>query len=231
MPQPRARPGLPIVLGAVALCLVAAVALAISSQALDPETARRVFAETGPFESASPWLWATLGVLIGVVFRRPALGVLAGIALSLACAARELDLHKSITGYSVLKPGFYLSSEHALHHQIVAGAAVVALLAAALVLAGRVRALRPWRRLDAAWVWGFGFALLMFVTTKALDRAPSILHEDFGVVLSDRVRLLATALEEGLEMLVPVFFAAAVLAYAAATGSPRAERGAVPATV
>ncbi len=222
---------MPLVLGAVALCLTAAVALAVASQTLAPETAERVFAETGPFESASPWLWALLGVLIAAVFRRPSPGVLAGVALSLACAARELDLHKSVTGYSVLKPGFYLSSEHALHHQVIAGAIVATLVVAALVLAWRVRVLRPWRRLDAAWVWGFAFAFFVFVATKALDRAPSILHEDFGVVLSERVRLLATALEEGLEMLVPVFFAAAVLAYAAATISPGARPGAVPATV
>lgn len=215
MERPNPRPGLRVFLCVAGFSLVAAVVFAIMSQALPTRTNERLFAETGPFEQASPWLWLALGAVVVATYRRATPGVVAGVIVCLACAAREWDIHKSFTGYSVLKPGFYLSREYALSHQIIAGTAVVALGVSALILLHKLWRLRPWAsRPRPAWFFALAYAFLMLVLTKVLDRTPAILRDDFGFELPEKVRMLMAAWEEGMEMLLPVFFAGLVLSFA-----------------
>lgn len=196
------------------LCVVAAVLFAAISQTMSPETNVAMFAETGPFEQASPWLWLGLAVLIVAVFRRATRGVFAGVILSVAAAAREWDMHKSFTGYSVLKPGFYTTTEYPLHQQIIAGVIVLAIFASAAYLVWLLWKLRPWMSSPRpAWLFALALAVFMVGFTKVLDRAPAIIRNDFGIDLHERLILLMGAWEEGLELLLAVFFAVIVLAY------------------
>lgn len=203
------------------LCVVGAVIFAAISQTMSPETNVTLFAETGPFEQASPWLWLGLAVLIVAVFRRASRGVIAGVILSVAAAAREWDMHKSFTGYSVLKPGFYTTTEYPLHQQAIAGVIVLAILASGAYLAWLFWKLRPWMSSPRpAWLFALALAIFMVGFTKVLDRAPAIIRNDFGIHLPERLDLLMGAWEEGLEMLLAVFFAVVVLAYAMLTRTP-----------
>ena len=215
MIRPNPRPGLRVFLTVVGITLIAAIVFALLSQTLSPTTNIRLFAETGPFEELSPWLWLLLGASIVAVHRKLTPGVAAGVVLCVACAAREWDWHKSFTGYSVLKPGFYLTTEHPLTHQILAGAAVLAVGASAAILLYKFISLRPWASSPRpAWLLALLFAVFMLALTKVLDRTPGILRGDFGIELAGPVLLLFGALEEGLEMLLPLYFAGLVLAFA-----------------
>ncbi len=209
-------PGLRVVLIAVGVVLGAILVLCGVSQGLEHDINDQLFDETGPFEKISPWLWLALAALIPLAFRRPSLPVLAGMVISVACAAREWDMHKSFTGYSVLKPKFYLRSEYELHHQIIAGLAVVLLGASVFITVQHLLRIRP-RRLRPVpmWLLAMVMGIAMLVLTKVFDRAPKILSEDLGIQLGDSMLSLMMALEEGLEMLMPVAFGAMVLAYAA----------------
>ncbi len=216
MERPPARPGMRVVVGVLTLTGVAAALLAAASQALPPDRSRALFYETGPFERASPWLWLGLAALIVVVFRRRTGGVVAGVVVSVASAAREWDLHMSMTGYSMLKPAFYGKAQYPLWQKALAGAAVLAVAVSLFVLARIVWRERPWRASPRpAWAWALVFAAGMLVLTKLFDRAPAVLRNDVGVDVGERLLLLMSAWEEGLEMLLAVYFGGVTLAYAA----------------
>ena len=216
MERPSARPGMRVFVGVLALCAVFALVLGVLSQVLPPDKSRALFYETGPFERASPWLWLGLAVLIVAVFRRASWGVLSGVVLSVASAAREWDLHLSLTGYSVLKPAFYGKDQYPFWQKGLAGAAVLAMFISLFFLVRIVWRDRPWRaRPKPAWAWALVFAIAMLVLTKLFDRAPAVLRNDFGIEVNERLVLLMSAWEEGLEMLLAVYFGGVALAYAA----------------
>lgn len=190
------------------------VVLGAYSQVITDETSDTVFSESGPFEQASPWLWLALGVLVFAVARKLDRVVIASNIVCAACAAREWDTHKVFTDYSVLKPGFYLTTEHPLHHQLFAGVALLLLGISCLVIIHH--AWRVWPRGGqpiAPWIWSLIVAALMLVGTKVLDRTPAVLREDMAITLSNPLLRLFTAWEEGLEATIPVAFAAMVLAF------------------
>lgn len=205
-----------VFVGVLALTGVAAALLGAVSQIVTPEQSRAMFYETGPFERASPWFWLGLAVLIVAVFRRATPGVLSGVVLSVASAAREWDLHLSLTGYSVLKPAFYTKDQYPLWQKALAGAAVLAIAASVFFLLRIVWRQRPWRATPKpAWAWALVFAMFMLVFTKVLDRAPAVLRNDVGLDLPERLLLLMSAWEEGLEMLLAAYFGGVALAFEA----------------
>jgi len=210
----RSSAGRWVFFASVLLAAVTSAMLVTLALVVPPETVAPWFEETGPFERASPWLWIALALWIALVFRKPTISVAAGMVVALAAAAREWDWHVAFTEYSVLKPPFYYRGEHALHHQIIAGAIVLAVLVAATILLARLLRLKPWSRPIAWWVLTLLFAFGMLVFTKAIDRAPAILAENLGVDLGPRMRQVFYAIEEGMEMVLPVFFAAQALAHA-----------------
>ncbi|NRA57345.1 MAG: hypothetical protein HRU13_04420 [Phycisphaerales bacterium] len=214
-------------LGSVALALISATVLITLGLALPEERTQALFDESGPFEQASPWLWITLSLWIPLVFRKPTIGVAAGMVIALAAAAREWDWHVAFTGYSVLKPPFYYRSDHTifvdgveqaistgLPERILAAAIMLLVVASVAVLVSRLIALQPWKRPWAWWVLALGFAFGMLVFTKVIDRAPALLDENLGITLGPRARQAFYAIEEGLEMMLPFFFAAHALALA-----------------
>ncbi len=214
-------------LGSVALALVSATALVTLGLVLPEDSAGELFNESGPFEQASPWLWIALALWIPLVFRKPTIGVAAGLIVSLAAAAREWDWHVAFTGYSVLKPPFYYRAEHtsffggvenvvtvSVPERIVAALIMLCVVGSVAVLVARLAALKPWKRPWPWWCFGLGFAFGMLVFTKLADRAPAVLDESLGLTLGPRIRLAFYALEEGLEMMLPAFFAAFSLSLA-----------------
>jgi hypothetical protein len=223
----RPKAGRWVFAGSVLLAVVATTALSVMALLLSPSEAAPLFEETGPFEQASPWLWLALALFIPLVFGKPTLEVAAGMIVAIAAAAREWDWHVAFTEYSVLKPPFYYRAEHSvfaeegqrmvrvgLAEQVIAGAIVLVVLASVVVLVARLIHLRPWKRPLPWWVFALGFAFGMLVFTKAVDRAPAILEEDFDITMGVATRQACSAIEEGLEMLLPIFFAAHTLALA-----------------
>ena len=209
----RPKAGRWVFAGSVLLAVVAITALSVMALLLSPGQATPLFEETGPFERASPWLWLAFALFIPLVFRTPTASVAAGMIVAIAAAAREWDWHIAFTDYSVLKPPFYYREGDTLE-RIIAGGIMLLIVASVVALIAQLVHLRPWKRPWPWWVFALGFAFGMLVFTKAVDRAPAILRDDFGLDLPERVRLICYAVEEGLEMLLPVFFAAHSLALA-----------------
>jgi hypothetical protein len=204
-----------VLVGAVWIVLITSVTLAIVSQMFPAWALGLAFSEQGLFERLSPWFWVGLAVLIPLVHPKLTPGVAAGVILSLAAAAREIDLHKTATGYSVLKPGFYTHSEYPFHQQLIAGTLVLLVLASAVYLCFRVWKLRPWMSATRpAWLFALVFAVIMLLATKILDRAPDLLADILGRKFPIRIAVAMFAWEEGLEMLLAMAFAAVVISFA-----------------
>lgn len=190
------------------LALLSATVVVVLALALPESQSTPLFEETGPFEQASPWLWLAFALSIPLVFRKFTLEVASGMVVAAAAAAREWDWHIAFTDYSVLKPPFYYR-EGTLPERLIAGGIMLVVLAAVVILIARLIQLRPWKRPWAWWVFALGFAMFMLAFTKAVDRAPGILRDDLGWINLDehvRVRTVFYAIEEGLEMLLPIFF-------------------------
>jgi hypothetical protein len=160
------------------------------------------------------YLVAAVGIL--AAWRSLPKGVAAALALTmLAFAAREADWHIHFTGTSMLRVSYYLGPAPAMH-KLVSLAAVAALLAGWLYLA--IRAVRAWRskRLHAGAVGANTLTFLgVLVFAKVLDRLLSVLAEDFGVATDAAMRALQVAIEEPLEMILPVIVLATVWQYVA----------------
>lgn len=213
MSSTRPKAGGLAFLGSVLLAVLTATIVCVLALALPIEDSRPIFEETGPFEQASPWLWLAFALWIPLVFRKPTLEVAAGMVVAIAAAGREWDWHIKFTEYSMLKPPFYYR-EGTMPERIIAGGIMIAVIASIVILIARLIHLRPWKRPWAWWVFALGFAFFMLVFTKVVDRAPAIMDEDFGLTLGPRMRVMFSAIEEGLEMLLPVFFGAHALALA-----------------
>lgn len=175
---------------------------------LAPARFKWFFSEHGPVESASPWAWV-VAALVVLAFTRPLGARAAAFALLyLAFAAREADWHKAYTADSMLKTSYYRSADVALGEKLASGlVALVLLCLLAWVLWSVARFLireRGWRTRAGAWLL-VGFALLFF--TKLLDRTPATLEVDYGVRLAPRLAAWFSALEEGLELALPLVLA------------------------
>lgn len=124
--------------------------------------------------------------------------------LLIGAGAREMDLHKALTGFSVLKVSFYLH-DRPWHHKLiaffcvalVAGAAIYLLLKYRRVLWERFKRLEPVTS-------GLAIFFATLVISKVLDRSISILDEVFGIPSSLEVLALVSALEESIELTLPV---------------------------
>jgi hypothetical protein len=167
----------------------------------------RAFDENGIAE----WLAFAAWLLVAAIFAREALqgaGPVAWLAapLCLAAALREADMHKTLTGYSVLKLSFYGSPAFAVWQKLLAALVVipaaVGLVALSVMLVRRLRKgglhYRSVRLVLAA------IALLVF--TKVLDRSPALIYEWFDIQFAPIVLRLMLAFEEGLEALLPFAF-------------------------
>lgn len=206
-----------------------AVLLVAGAVFLDAATFESVFVEDRPVEDVSAALW--VGLVLAVLAWRSRLStvtLLTGVALALAAAARESDWNKLFTSGSMSKLHYYTDSGVPFLERAVA-AAVVSLLAVVIVfaLAHAIRRLRDggWRRPGGQPVI-IGIGLLVF--TKVLDRAPAVFRESFGFEFALQTQRVMLALEEGLEMALPLVFLSA--AYHAARRLLPTEGRFVPAS-
>ncbi len=93
--------------------------LPLIALALTHEQREAVYAGEGSIvEWVSVVQWGVLAVALPLILRRVSVNIGAAMVVLLACAAREVDWHKRFTGYSVLKPKFYLSDEFPLLHHL-----------------------------------------------------------------------------------------------------------------
>lgn len=188
---------------AMFVLLLAALPLLLPQQSF-----RYAFSEEGPFERLSVIGWITTALI--VIARIRPFGFRAG-AFALLCllfAMREADLHKAFTADSILKSNYYKHAIAPLGEKLVAG--IVAIASIALIVYIGFVVLRflflqgGWRSRSGFWLL---FGTMLVLLGKVLDRAPSVLSEEYGIVLSPLVGHYAVAFEEGLEMIHPLILA------------------------
>jgi hypothetical protein len=185
--------------------LVYMLVLAVFPLALPLPAFRWTFSEVGPFEqlAIAAWLFAALVVVVRI---RP-LGARAWAfaTLCILFAAREADWHKAFTADSLLKSNYYKHAVAPMAEKLLAGAVAVAaialLLYVAFVIARFLLQQGGWRSRSGLWLI---LATVLVGLGKVLDRAPAVLSEDYGIVLSPLVGLYAAAFEEGMELIHPL---------------------------
>ena len=168
--------------------------------------------EEGFFEQAS-WIgYLVAGAACLLMLRRcAALYVPAALVLFAMCA-RELDMHSRFTTDSMLKSRYYLKVKAPLMEKLLAGTVVLALAAVVIYLLMRyLPLLRRRLRERAPEAVSLGAAGIVLVCTKLVDRLPGILKHDYGIGLSELARHLAMALEEPMELMIPLLVLLALL--------------------
>ena len=185
----------------------------------------RLFEEYGLIEWLSFAIWlAVAAIFAWMALRGGGLVAWLAVPVCIAAALREADLHKSLTGYSVLKLGFYSSPDFAPWQKAVAGLVVAATAIALVALAAlAVRSALRHGMMNPSMLLLI-LAVGLLVVTKVFDRAPAILLEDFGIALSELTRRWLQAFEEGLEALLPVPFLLAFIASRASSPAAHASR-------
>lgn len=172
-----------------------------------------VFSEQGPFEVLSAVFWAALGLLCFMTARQaPRRLIPCGIAAFVGCA-RELDLHTAITGVSIFKSHYYLKTPAPVAEKLFVGLLALAILAVLIdvVLSG-IRALRQ-GALRQDWMLTAALAFVTTAATKVLDKLQSFVHDFTGHWLPQIYGLVINALEEGVEMSLPLLFIVALVQY------------------
>jgi hypothetical protein len=198
VPRPELSPAV-----VAAILLVSAVAWCVTP----PTTILWWTAESGPIEALTAVLyWMAAGlVLLGFADESRTRGSAVAMALLLAgFAARELDWHVEFTGSSLLRVSYYLG-DAPIRHKLGALLAVLVLAWAAVFLLRRhgrqllhdFRGARPVAITCAT-------VLVTMAATKIVDRSLGVLRESFDVVSSTAVQALQAAVEEPLELGLPV---------------------------
>jgi hypothetical protein len=217
--RPQTAPG---------IALLVAAASIILGLALPVDRVAALMSEHGLVESSTVALYAVAALMVALfpwrtLQRRHQVML---VILLAAFGARELDLHKSLTQVSMLRFSFYFS-DAPLAQRV--GSALV-LIPVVVSLLGLARQALPLlaavRRLEPAAVTVATFILTMLVS-KVADRSINILAEDFTVVFAAVTGAAVLALEEMMELSLPVL---ACLAWAQARYSARVSSPATPAS-
>ena len=131
---------------------------------------------------------------------------------ALLMGARELDMHKSLFSMSFIKTKFYTSADISFNEKLIGATILILILLLAGYLLAQLLQRMKQRRLDAPlalMLMGFGMGLV----SKVLDRFSSQMRELFNIYVTNETRLMIMALEESLEMIIPVFLIVALLIY------------------
>lgn len=218
------RPHAPAVPGLRATLMAEAVYIGLLLPlpwVLDKPELRWLFSEAGPFERLSALFWVLLG-LCSLALLRTA-GWRARLTCGLAAwigAARELDLHTALTGTSLFKSSYYLHAPAAAGEKWMAAALALAVLA---VLADVARlgllALRDPAQRQRESLRIAGLALAITLATKLADKLQSFVHDVSGHWLPQTASLTVEALEEGVEMSLPLLFLVALLRFRREAGT------------
>lgn len=176
-----------------------------------PEITEFLYSETSVYEVFSHWLWGVLAILslISIMPLRLRISV---AAAALLMGARELDMHKSLFSMSFIKTKFYTSADITLNEKLIGVTILILILLLAGYLLAQLLQRMKQRCLDAPlalMLIGFGMGLV----SKVLDRFSSQMRELFNIFVTNETRLMIMALEESLEMIMPVFLIMALLIY------------------
>jgi len=171
--------------------------------ALPAQTVISLMSEDGPVESATVVAYALAVVAIWLLRASTWPTRLASSMVLLMFAAREMDLHRSLFGMSMLKSRFYLSAP--LLPRLTALAILLPLVLALVYLVWKHA--RPlWRglrqRQTVAVTLACFFAAL--IASKAIDRSLNVVFELFSYASPLWLQALQLAFEETLELLLPV---------------------------
>lgn len=178
------------------------------------KAATRLLEEEGIYERISPWLWFVLALacLAQTKLRLPTRLACAAMAVLLAC--REMDLHKSLFQMSFLKTNFYRSAEIPLAQKFLGFAITLAILLLLLYLGKTF--LRWLKHSKGQHLISKSYliaGIVLVMVSKMADRANRTFYELFAIDLSARATLILQSVEESGEMLMPVCFLIALLAY------------------
>lgn len=171
--------------------------------ALPAQTVLALMAEEGPVESATVLAYLLAVVAIWLLRASTWPTRLASSMVLLMFAAREMDLHKSLFGISMLKSRFYLSAPLLPR---LAALAILLPLALALVYLVWKHARPLWRGLRQRQALAITMACFMtaLFASKAIDRSLNIVFEMFNYASPLWLQALQLAFEETLELLLPV---------------------------
>ncbi|MGP1347048.1 MAG: hypothetical protein ACTS3F_10335 [Phycisphaerales bacterium] len=207
--------GEPAVRGVLMVLVGVPLVVAVVTSVLSLETAEWLLSEGGPIEQQSVVLWIVLALFGLGVFGARSLTGWATAVVALGASAREAGFHTAFTGYSVLKIPFYYRAEHAGMARWVAVGVMVLFIAGAAVLVWRT-----WKRLEGhslralpSWALIGALGLAAGVVSKVLDRSVALVEDVFGIEAHERVSVGVHALEESIEMVLPLAFGAAVLCF------------------
>jgi hypothetical protein len=195
--------------------ILAALALFIGFLAYArPELRTTLTREGGLVETLSAVGYlACLGVLF-VVADKSSRSTWCAMLLLGALSLRELDFHKRFTTISVTKSKFYLSGEIPVMEKVVAIVTGLVLLGAVVYLVKRhARGFLIAIRSAEAYAIGVMLAALLLCIVKSGDGLPRKLIAT-GLLLSRDAAQLSRAVEESLELGVPLMLLVAIPAYA-----------------
>lgn len=141
--------------------------------------------------------------------------------ISFIAICRQMDWHKLLITPSGLpgatrgtpfKMRFLTNTANPLSDRLVVPACfvIVIVVCVGALLYWLPRLLKGLFRLHPV-CWSIGFIGGTTILVQFFDRAPSILRKDFGIHLTESTGALFTALEEGQELLLPLFAILAIL--------------------
>lgn len=174
-----------------------------------------LMAEGGAIEVWTLYAYGLATVAVCLTLRLAADKVAAGAILLVLVflGAREMDLHMSLTGTSILRLSYYLKGPFSGEKAAALGA-VMAFLACMGYLWRRNRA-SFWPNLRSGEPLALSAAafFLTAIGAKILDRLVSVLKQDFGVEVSAAAATLVLAIEETLELALPLIALMAAVRY------------------
>lgn len=203
---PRVTTSCWITLTLLAIYIAYLLILAVS---LSPEAFAVLFSESGPFQQMSLGLWLGLAAVL-LASRSPAEAAMA--VLALLAAAREADWHKAFTVDGLTKISTYLNPAVPWQEKVIGITMLALALGSSVYLTVRLYRYLFLRQGSVALTGQIlVIAVVLLPLSKVLDRSPSILRKRFDIVLPQNIDQVLVALEEGIEMLVPVLLIVALL--------------------
>ena len=183
--------------------------------ALPVKTIRALMEEAGVVETLTllAYCAAIAAVCLTLLVARGRASRAAILLVLVFLGAREMDLHMDLTGTSILRLSYFLKGVFSAEKAAALGA--VAAVLACIGYLGWRHAAPLWRGLRAgeplAWL------VIVFCATglcaKALDRSVSILTYDFGLTPTRSIAALVVAMEETLELSLPLLVVLAAVQY------------------
>jgi hypothetical protein len=174
-----------------------------------------LMAEGGVIEVWTLYAYGLAALAVGLTLRVAVDKVAAGAILLVLgfLGAREMDLHLSLTGTSILRLSYYLQGPFSAEKAAALGTVMTFLVCVGYLW--RRNAASFWRNVrsgEALALSAFAF-FLTAIGAKILDRAVNVLRQDFGIDVPAATAALVLSLEETLELALPLIVVVAAVQY------------------